>query len=121
MSKKDKEIESQVDEIEQQDKKPIVPKTAQIQQIKDFIDESYDVRFNSVTQTLEYREKNTIGYEQLTDQIKTDIIIQLKQLFFKKPKEDLDDLLNSSMIPRYDPMKEYAQLCRILCDPMNCM
>lgn len=105
MSKKD-EIEKKVEEVEQ-DKKPAVPKTAQIQQIKDFIDESYDVRFNSVTQTLEYREKNTIGYEQLTDQIKTDIIIQLKQLFFKKPKEDLDDLLNSSMIPRFDPLKEY--------------
>lgn len=88
-------------------KKPVIPKTAQIQQIKDFMEESYDVRFNSVTQTLEYREKNTIGYEQLTDQIKTDIIIQLKQLFFKKPKEDLDDLLNSSMIPRFDPLKEY--------------
>ena len=107
MSKKDNNIDKQVEDIEQQDKKPVVPKTAQIQQIKDFIDKSYDVRFNSVTQTLEYREKNTIGYEQLTDQIKTDIIIQLKQLFFEKPKEDLDDLLNSSMIPRYDPMKEY--------------
>ena len=105
MSKKD-EIEKKVEEVKQ-DKKPAVPKTAQIQQIKDFIDESYDVRFNSVTQTLEYREKNTIGYEQMTDQIKTDIIIQLKQLFFKKPKEDLDDLLNSSMIPRFDPLKEY--------------
>ena len=107
MRKKDKEIEKQMEDIEQQDKKPVVPKTAQIQQIKDFIDESYDVRFNSVTQTLEYREKNTIGYSQLTDQIKTDIIIQLKQLFFKKPKEDLDDLLNSSMIPRFNPLKEY--------------
>lgn len=97
-----------VEDIEKQDKKPVVPKTAQIQQIKDFIEESYDVRFNSITQTLEYREKNGgIGYEQLTDQIKTDIIIQLKQLFFKKPKEDLDDLLNSSMIPRFDPLKEY--------------
>lgn len=107
MRKKDKEIEKQMEDIEQQDKKPVVPKTAQIQQIKDFIDESYDVRYNSVTQTLEYREKNTIGYSQLTDQIKTDIIIQLKQLFFKNPKEDLDDLLNSSMIPRFDPLKEY--------------
>ena len=104
---KDKDIEKQKEDIEQEDKKPIVPKTAQIQQIKDFIEESYDVRFNSVTQTLEYREKNAIGYEQLTDQIKTDIIIQLKQLFFKKPKEDLDDLLNSSLIPRFDPLKEY--------------
>ncbi len=107
MRKNDKDIEKQVEDIEQQDKKPVVPKTAQIQQIKDFIDESYDMRYNSVTQTLEYREKNTIGYSQLTDQIKTDIVIQLKQLFFKKPKEDLDDLLNSSMISRFDPLKEY--------------
>lgn len=106
MSKKDKDIENQA-EIEQQDKKPAVPMTAQIQKIKEFLEESYDVRFNSITQTLEYREKNSIGYEQFTDQIRTDIIIQLKQLFFKKPKEDLDDLLNSSMIPKFDPIKEY--------------
>lgn len=101
---KDKDIEKQKEDIKQENKKPVVPK---IQQIKDFIDENYDVRFNSVTQTLEYREKNSIGYEQFTDQIKTDIIIQLKQLFFTKPKEDLEDLLNSSMIPRFDPLKEY--------------
>ncbi len=104
MSKK----EPTTEEIEQQDNRPVVPKTAQIQQIKDFIDEFYDIRFNSITQTLEYRVKyGGIGYEQLTDQIKTDIVIQLKQLLFKKPKEDLDDLLNSSMIPRFDPLKEY--------------
>lgn len=104
MSKgKDKTVE----DIEQQDKKPAAPMTAQIQKIKEFLEESYDVRFNSITQQLEYREKNSIGYEQFTDQIKTDIVIQLKQLFFKKPKEDLDDLLNSSMIPRFDPIKEY--------------
>lgn len=94
-------------EQEQQDKKPVVPMTAQIQKIKEFLEEAYDIRFNSITQTLEYREKNAIGYEQFTDQIKTDIIIQLKQLFFKKPKEDLDDLLNSSLIPKFNPIKEY--------------
>ena len=104
MSKKQ---ENPKEDIEQQEKKQAKPMTAQIQKIKEFLEESYDVRFNSITQQLEYREKNTIGYEQFTDQIKTDIVIQLKQLFFKKPKEDLDDLLNSSMIPRFDPIKEY--------------
>ena len=102
-----KDKDTTVEDIEQQDKKPVVPKTAQINQIKEFIEEAYDVRFNVITQTLEYRKKNSIGYEQMTEQIRTDIIIQLKQNFFKKPKEDLDDLLNSSMIPRFNPINEY--------------
>ena len=100
-----KDNEKDIEKNEQEKEKPVVK--SQIERIRDFITEKYDFRYNVLTQTLEYRELNGFGYEQLSDQIKTDIVIQLKQMMYKKPKEDLDDLFNSSMIARFDPIKEY--------------
>lgn len=100
----DPELEAKKEETKQ-DEKPVIK--SQIERIRDFVFEKYDFRYNVLTQTLEYRELNGVAYDQLTDQIKTDIIIALKQCMYKKPKEDLDDLFNSSMIPRFDPIKEY--------------
>lgn len=106
MSKKkqDENVDLEQDE-KQEDERPVIK--SQIEKIKDFIMEKYNFRFNAITQTLEYCETNGFGYDQLSDQVKTDIVIQLKQRMFKKPKEDLDDLFNSSMIPRFNPIKEY--------------
>lgn len=92
---------------QEQEEKKFVPKTAQIEQIKNYLLENYHFRYNDITQTLEYRELNAIGYDQLSDQVRTDIVIALKQQMFKKPKEDLDDIFNSSLIPRFNPIKEY--------------
>lgn len=104
MSEKTNKTEQQ--EPEQEEKK-FVPKTAQIEQIKNYLLENYHFRYNDITQTLEYREINAIGYDQLSDQVRTDIVIALKQQMFKKPKEDLDDIFNSSLIPRFNPIVEY--------------
>ncbi len=94
--------------IEQQkdDEKPVV-KTAQIDNIQKYIEQAYDFRFNTITQTLEYKEKRDPFYLPFQEKQKTDIIIQLKRQLFKKPKEDLDDLLNSSLIREYNPIRDY--------------
>lgn len=101
------EKKKQTEQQEQEEKKPVVLKTAQIEQIKNYLLENWHFRYNEITQTLEYREGNAIGFDQLTDQVKTDIVIALKQQMFKKPKEDLDDIFASSLIPRFNPLKEY--------------
>lgn len=102
-------IKGQDVEQEPEDDKKKVVRTAQIDQIKEYIMGNYAFRFNTITQTLEYRDSMGIGYSQFTDKIKTDIVIQLKQQMMKKPKEDLDDLFNSSMIPEFNPIKEYFE------------
>ena len=84
-------------------------KTAQIEHIRKFILEAYDFRFNTITQTLEYKEKQDPFFVPFNEKQKTDIIIQLKEQLFKKPKEDLDDLLNSSLIQEYNPIREYFE------------
>lgn len=104
------EIKTHTEEQHQEEKKPFVPKTAQIEQIKNYLLENWHFRYNVITQTLEYREGSAIGFDQLTDQVKTDIVIALKQQMFKKPKEDLDDIFNSSLIPRFNPIKEYFEI-----------
>lgn len=107
--KTDAEKEKKTDgEQETEDKKKVI-RTAQIDQIKEFVMGAYSFRFNVITQTLEYREHMDIGYRQFNDRVKTDIVIQLKQQMMKKPKEDLEDLFNSSMIPDFDPIKEYFE------------
>ena len=95
-------------EEEQEGKKKVV-RTAQIDQIQEYLMGNFAFRFNSITQTLEYRESMGIGYQQFTDKIKTDIVIQLKKQMMKKPKEDLDDLFNSSIIPEFNPIREYFE------------
>lgn len=92
---------------EGQEEKPAGMKTAQIEHIRKFIQEAYDFRFNTITQTLEFKEKKDPFFVPFTEKMKTDIVIQLKEQLFKKPKEDLDDLLNSSLITEFNPIKEY--------------
>lgn len=103
---KEEKIELEQEQEQEEEKKKVV-RTAQIDQIKEYVMGNYAFRFNTITQTLEYRDNMGIGYKQFTDKIKTDIVIQLKQQMMKKPKEDLDDLFNSSMIPEFNPIKEY--------------
>lgn len=98
-----------VKQEEQQEEKKKVVRTAQIDQIQEYLMGNYAFRFNAITQTLEYRELMGIGYKPFTDKIKTDIVIQLKKNMMKKPKEDLDDLFNSSIIPEFNPIKEYFE------------
>lgn len=94
-------------DIPKEEKKPAGMKTAQIDNIQKYIEKTYDFRFNSITQTLEYKEKEDPVYLPFQEKQKTDIIIQLKRQLFKKPKEDLDDLLNSSLIREYNPIRDY--------------
>lgn len=106
--KKEETISQELEEKDEPKKKEVV-RTAQIDVIKQYVMDNYAFRFNSITQTLEYREASNIGYVPFNDKIKTDIVIQLKQMMMKKPKEDLDDLFNSSMIPEFNPIKEYFE------------
>ena len=78
-----------------------------IDKIRNFLMEHYDFRFNDIMQTLEYKEKADPFFVPFTDKLKRDIVIRLKQQRFSKPNDDLDDILNSSLIPNFNPIQEY--------------
>jgi len=78
-----------------------------ITKIREWLMRAYEFRNNTVTQQLEYRSLDEDSYSSFTEKMKTDIIIKLKEMRFSKPKEDLEDILSSSMIEDYNPIREY--------------
>lgn len=80
---------------------------AKITKIQEWLMRYYEFRNNTVTQQLEYRSVENDAFSQLNEKMKTDIVIKLKEMRFSKPKEDLEDILNSSMINDYNPIVDY--------------
>jgi predicted P-loop ATPase len=96
------------DTEQKQDNQEIVPQEkAKITKIQEWLLRSYAFRNNIVTQQLEFKKEDDENFSTFTDKMKTDIVIRLKEMRFSKPKEDLEDLLSSSMIEDYNPIKEY--------------
>lgn len=86
----------------------IVPQDkAKITKIQEWLLRSYEFRNNVVTQQLEFKKVDDDQFSTFTDRMKTDIVIRLKEMRFSKPKEDLEDLLASSLIPDHNPIKDY--------------
>lgn len=91
-----------------QDNPEVVPQEkAKITKIQEWLMRSYSFRNNIVTQQLEFKKAEDDNFSSFTDKMKTDIIIRLKEMRFSKPKEDLEDLLSSSLIEDYNPIKDY--------------
>jgi predicted P-loop ATPase len=97
------EIDSSSDDKKGFDEKPRIIK------IRDYILDTYNFRFNEVRCQNESHKRGTDDYIAMTDRIYSDLVIELKTLKFSKPKEDLDDILKSSLIKIYNPMKEYFE------------
>lgn len=86
---------------------------AKITKIREWLLRSYEFRNNNVTQQLEYRPLGEDNWTNFTEKMKTDIIIKLKEMKFSKPKEDLEDILASSMIEDFHPIREYFQKLKL--------
>lgn len=82
-------MEEQKQDLEQVEKQ--IQEKPKITKIQEWLFRQYEFRNNTVTQQLEYRKLDDKDFTSLTDKIKTDIIIRLKEMRFTKPKEDLED------------------------------
>lgn len=80
---------------------------AKITKIRDWLLRFYEFRNNTIKQELEFRSPDDDKYKSFTDKMKIDIIIKLKEMRFSKPKEDLEDILASSIIEDFNPISEY--------------
>ncbi len=88
-----------------EDKRSIqVPKILQMQE---YLSDYYSFRLNTVTFNLEKRLKGTKEFVKIEPKDKADLIIKLKSSGFPKPKEDLDDILQSSFVAEYNPIQDY--------------
>lgn len=94
--------------IEQQNKTEDAPQEkAKIVKIREWLLRHYEFRNNTVKQQLEFRKLEDDKWTDFTDKMKTDIVIHLKEMRFSKPKEDLEDILSSSIIDDYNPIRDY--------------
>jgi len=78
-----------------------------ITKIKEFLLFNYDFRFNKTTYKLEFKTKTEEKFKEFEDKHKADVILELKTCKFRSPKEDIDDILKSSLIEEFNPIAEY--------------
>lgn len=103
----EKTIDNSVNPAGEKDEKNNIAKVPNIVKIEKYLLGKYDFRFNSITQTLEYKRKEDLYFSQFTDKAKRDIIIEIKKFGINKPSDDMDDILQSSLIPEFNPIAEY--------------
>lgn len=93
--------------MKDKEEKEFTSKIPKIDLIKNFLMGKYDFRFNAITQTLEWKEKSDLYFANFSDKKKRDVVIRLKQCGHTKPNDDMEDILQSSLITEFNPIQEY--------------
>ena len=77
--------------------------------LEDFLKRRYVIRFNSVTDGLEFRERNSIrfSFRPLDKRARNSIAIHALKEGIQAWDRDIDRFLNSESIPVYNPVEEY--------------
>jgi hypothetical protein len=73
-------------------------------QIRAFINQTWDIRFNELTLDIEYRPRGNGEFVLLDDLAQNDMIIRIKSQGFNRPKDDVNEILHSSNSTRYNPV-----------------
>ena len=77
--------------------------------LEDFLKRRYVIRFNSVTDELEFRERNSIrfSFRPLDKRARNSIAIHALKEGIQAWDRDIDRFLHSESIPVYNPVEEY--------------
>lgn len=78
--------------------------TPKILRIKRFLGDKYDLRVNVITNQIEARKKGKGDFEQFNE---SNLLFELYEKGFTKPKEEFKVLISSDQIKRFDPFSEY--------------
>lgn len=78
-------------------------------QLKKYLLDFYEFRLNKTTSMLEFRLRGNKKFIPFLQKHKSDLIVDLKCNGFAKPKEDLEDLLNSSFVSEYNLFQDYFE------------
>lgn len=86
----------------------VMKEKSKIEKIEEWLFRRYSFRMNRTTCTLEFMNLTTDDdFRPFEDENLRDIVIELKKMKFSKPKDDLEDLLKSSRVPKFSPIKDY--------------
>ena len=77
--------------------------------LEEFLKRRYEIRYNSMTDDLEYRERNSIRFSfiSLDKRARNSIAIQALKEGIQAWDRDIDRLLHSDYVPVYNPVEEY--------------
>ncbi|MCU0326576.1 MAG: virulence-associated E family protein [Spirosomaceae bacterium] len=80
---------------------------AKIMRIKNYLFKHYDIRFNTVSNQIEAKPKDSSEPYSVINE--NDLLFELYEKKFPKPKEEFKILINSKHTPKYDPFFEYFE------------
>ena len=77
--------------------------------LEEFLKRRYEIRFNRMTDDLEYREQNSIrfSFTTLDKRARNSIAIQALKEGIQAWDRDIDRFLHSDYVPAYNPVEEY--------------
>ena len=77
--------------------------------LEEFLKRRYEIRSNTMTDDLEYRERNSIrfSFTTLDKRARNSIAIQALKEGIQAWDRDIDRFLHSDYVPRYNPVEEY--------------
>ena len=77
--------------------------------LEEFLKRRYEIRYNSMTDDLEYRERNSIRFSfiSLDKRARNSIAIQALKEGIQAWDRDIDRFLHSDYVPVYNPVEEY--------------
>lgn len=78
-----------------------------LQEIETYINSVYDLRYNIVTNRIEYKKRDNKKYELIDDYAENTILRQLNQANIAVSMAKLRTILNSSFVKKYDPFVSY--------------
>jgi predicted P-loop ATPase len=92
------------------------PESDPLYSAKNYLDENFDFRINSISQRVTFKRKYEKHYQVLTDFLRNSIYLELKSAGKKIVYDDLKKLLYSDQIPVVNPLKEFivqqSKLCK---------
>jgi len=77
------------------------------QQIEDILTEHFDLRYNTITQRIEYKLKNNLEYKVLSERSFNTLFCMIGKADITCHVSTFHAIVNSEFMPDYDPFEEY--------------
>ncbi len=91
------------------EQKPKSRRTNYITDIQDYLQENYQMRFNTLTLTLEFKKTKDKKFKTLDDRVLNTIWIDLQMEGLKCSDKTLDKILRSEYTKSYHPLQSYFE------------
>jgi len=84
-----------------------IPKATLIQVLEDYLNATYDFKYNSIKSQTEFKTKEQTDFQILLDRDVHEIWRDLNKQNYKMPKDTIENVINSHFVPAYDPIIDY--------------